>query len=69
MKQNLKLILSITLISFSFQINCGIYTDRTCGYHTTKYNPKCQMISSTCQQIEVDDGCEITSTVPRNFKY
>lgn len=62
MKQILKLILSITLISFSFQINCGNYRDSTCGYHTTKYNPKCQMISSTCQQIEVDDGCEITST-------
>ena len=62
MKPILRLILSMTLISTSFQIDCGSYRDITCGYHTTKYTNKCQMISSTCQPIEVDDGCEITST-------
>ena len=66
----------IIVISFhvSYQIQCSDYNIYPkCGYHDTDYQLTCHKFTSICEEVEVDDGCEINAsnvctkkTVPDN---
>ena len=52
-----------SFFSLSIQYECTQYkNDQTCGLHTTPANIKCQNISSTCTEVELEEECQFNST-------
>ena len=55
----------IILISLhsTYQLNCGTYDNYpNCGFHNTNYQLTCHKFSTDCEEVEVDEGCEINSS-------
>lgn len=51
----------LNVLNIYCQLNCGQYTDTTCGGYTS-YKLKCHKSGSNCVEIEVDDGCTINDS-------
>ena len=51
----------LNILNIYCQLSCSQYTDSTCGGYTS-FKLKCHKFRSSCEGIEVDDGCTINES-------
>ena len=62
MKALILLLIFLNFLNQSNQLDCSAFSDDNCGDHNYEIDLKCHNFGSGCEEVEVDDGCEINSS-------
>ena len=63
MKKTFLVCIILVSLHTSYQLNCDTYDNYpNCGYHNTNYQLTCHKFTNECEEVEVDEGCEINTS-------